>query len=134
MYSVEIHFKLLLLCTFFGQALSADTSIDYLLTLNFDLVKPFRSMKFCKHVLFIFRFSLNKLLDDFRVLDNSNLTNALLDDIKYLADGILAFTSLRDKIFENSKSVLYVAWFFHTKISNGPLILNYLSRPVHYST
>lgn len=121
---------LLLRCIFFGQALSADTSINYRLTLNFDLVKPVRSMVFCKQILLTFHFSLNKLLDDFRVLDNSNLTNAQLDDIKYLADGILAFTSLRDKIFENSKSVLYVAWFFYIKISTVPLILHCLSMPV----
>ncbi|WAQ96399.1 ABCAC-like protein [Mya arenaria] len=45
--------------------------------------------------------NLKKLLDDFKLLDNSDVSNALLDDIHYLADGIFAFSSLRSMFFSN---------------------------------
>jgi len=46
---------------------------------------------------------LDQLLSDFKILDDSEETNALLEDVKYLAKGILAFTSLRDKLVDNGE-------------------------------
>jgi hypothetical protein len=41
------------------------------------------------------------LLDDFKILDDSNMTNSILDDVRMLAEGVFAFTSLRDMFVAN---------------------------------